>query len=213
MIRGSLDLTADQLRQKLAATSMPADPLDVDFTHMGTRMPESMVERLKPDLRPAGVLIPVVDRPGTPSVLLTERSQDLRHHAGQVSFPGGGMETGDRDIVATALRETHEEIGIEPHLVDVAGFLEPIATITGYAVTCVVGIVAPSTAWQPDPLEVDEIFEVPLAFLLDERNMVLAEREYEGTRIPVASFHHEGHRIWGATAGMIVALRELLDIA
>jgi len=191
---------------------MPADPLDVDFTHMGARMPESMVERLKPGLRPAGVLIPVVDRPGSASVVLTERAQDLRHHAGQVSFPGGGMETQDRDIVATALRETHEEIGIAPAEVDIAGFLEPIATITGYAVTCVVGILPPTIRWRPDPLEVEEIFEVPLAFLLDERNMQIAERDYDGTRIPVASFHHEGHRIWGATAGMIVALRDLLHI-
>ena len=206
----SRNLTADQLRQRLAGTRLPADPLAVDFTHMGARMPESMVERLRPDLRPAGVLIPVIDRGSAPSVLLTERSADLKHHAGQVSFPGGGMEADDVDIAATALRETHEEIGIAPHHVDVAGFLEPIATITGYAVTCVIGIVPPSIELRADPLEVDEIFEVPLSFLLDESNMEIAEREYEGTRFPVATFHHEGHRIWGATAGMIVALGELL---
>ena len=210
MTRGSLNLTADMIRQRLAGTARPADPLDVDFTHMGTAMPESMVERLKPELRPAGVLIPVVDRPGAPSVLLTERSRELKHHAGQVSFPGGGMESHDEDIVATALRETHEEVGIAPRHVDVAGYLEPIATITGYAVTCVIGIVPPSVAWRPDPLEVAEIFEVPLSFLLDERNMHVGEREYEGARFPVATFHHEGHRIWGATAGMIVALIDLL---
>ena len=206
----SRDLTADQLRQRLAGTQLPDDPLDVDFTHMGARMPESMVRRLRPDLRPAGVLIPVIDRGDALSVLLTERSADLKHHAGQVSFPGGRMEAGDADIAATALRETHEEVGIAPRHVDVAGYLEPIATITGYAVTCVIGIVPPSVEWQPDPLEVDEIFEVPLSFLLDESNMEVAEREYEGARFPVATFHHEGHRIWGATAGMIVALNELL---
>ena len=112
--------------------------------------------------------------------------------------------------MATALRETHEEVGIAPRHVDIAGYLEPIATITGYAVTCVIGIVPPSVAWRPDPLEVAEIFEVPLSFLLDERNMHVGEREYEGARFPVATFHHEGHRIWGATAGMIVALTALL---
>ncbi len=206
----SVIITADDIRQRLAGTTKPDDPLAVDFTHMGARMPEAMVDQLKPRLRAAGVLIPVVGRPESPSVLLTERSNELKHHAGQVSFPGGGMESHDEDIVATALRETHEEVGIAPGHIDVAGYLEPIATITGYAVTCVIGIVAHSVEWEADPLEVDEIFEVPLAFLLDEANMEVTERELEGARLPVASFHYEGHRIWGATAAMLVCLGDLL---
>ena len=201
-------ITADDIRQGLARTTKPDDPLAVDFTHMGARMPQAMIAQLKPRLRAAGVLIPVIDRPEAPSVLLTERSKGLKHHAGQVSFPGGGMESCDEDIVATALRETHEEVGIAPRHVDIVGCLEPVATITGYAVTCVVGIVPGSVKWEADPLEVDEIFEVPLSFLLDEANLEVTEREFEGAQLPVASFHYEGHQIWGATAGMLVCLRE-----
>lgn len=203
-------ITADDIRQRLARTRRPDDPLAVDFTHMGARMPETMIDQLKPRLRAAGVLIPVVDRAESPSVLLTERSKALKHHPGQVSFPGGGMESHDEDIVATALRETHEEIGIAPGHVDVAGYLAPVATITGYAVTCVIGIVPESVRWAADPLEVDEIFEVPLSFLLDEANLEVTERDFEGAHLPVASFYYEGHRIWGATAGMLVVLGELL---
>lgn len=201
-------ITADVIRQGLARTTRPDDPLAVDFTHMGARMPQAMIDQLQPRLRAAGVLIPVIDRPEAPSVLLTERSKGLKHHAGQVSFPGGGMESCDEDIVATALRETHEEVGIAPRHVDIVGCLEPVATITGYAVTCVVGIVPGSVKWEADPLEVDEIFEVPLSFLLDEANLEVTEREFEGAQLPVASFHYEGHQIWGATAGMLVCLRE-----
>ncbi len=203
-------ITADDIRERLAGTTKPDDLLAVDFTHMGARMPGRVVDQLKPRLRAAGVLIPVVDRPETPSILLTKRSKDLRHHAGQVSFPGGVMESDDEDIVATALRETHEEVGIAPGYIDVAGYLQPIATITGYAVTCVIGIVDHPVELQAHPLEVDEIFEVPLPFLLDEANMEVTEGEFEGARLPVASFHYEGHRIWGATAGMLVRFSELL---
>ena len=204
------NLTADRIRRQLAGTRIPADPLAVDFTHLGNPMPAAMVERLRPSLRAAGVLIPIVNRPESPSVLLTERSADLKHHAGQVSFPGGGMEDHDEDIVATALRETHEEVGIMPSEVDIAGYLEPVATITGYAVTCVVGLVEPTVRLVRDPVEVETIFEVPLAFLMDRGNAEMTEREYEGSRFPVVTFHYAGHRIWGATAGMLVSLSEML---
>jgi len=203
-------LTADRIRRRLAGTRMPDDPLAVDFTHMGNPMPDAMVAHLRPSLRAAGVLIPIVNRRDAPSVLLTERSPDLKHHAGQVSFPGGGMEDHDQDIVATALRETREEVGILPSEVDIAGYLEPVATITGYAVTCVVGLVEPTFRLVRDPVEVKEIFEVPLGFLMDRSNAEMTEREFEGTRFPVATFYYEGHRIWGATAGMLVSLSELL---
>ena len=206
----SMIITAADIRERLAGTAKPDDLLAVDFTHMGARMPDAVVDQLKPRLRAAGVLIPVVDRAESPSVLLTERAKELKHHAGQVSFPGGSMESHDEDIVATALRETHEEVGIAPRHIDVAGYLDPIATITGYAVTCVIGILAHSVEWKADPLEVDEIFEVPLAFLLDKDNMEVSEAEFGGARLPVVSYHYEGHRIWGATAGMLVSLSKLL---
>jgi 8-oxo-dGTP pyrophosphatase MutT (NUDIX family) len=203
-------LDAGRIRRLLAATQMPADPLDVDFTHLGDRMPEPVVAKLRRKLRPAGVLIPLIDRSGDLSVLLTERSADLTHHAGQVSFPGGGMEPQDSHIMATALRETHEEVGIRPSQVDVAGFLQPTATITGFAVTSVIGFVDPSFAPEPDPQEVEKVFEVPFEFLMDEANATYSERRLDGENIRVVSFDYRGHRIWGATAGIIVTMKRTL---
>jgi len=203
-------LDAGHIRRILAATQMPADPLDVDFTHLGDRMPEAVVAGMRHKLRPAGVLVPIIERGRDLSVLLTERSAGLTHHAGQVSFPGGGMEPDDSHIMATALRETREEVGICPSQVDVAGYLEPTATITGFAVTSVIGFVDPACEPVPDPKEVEKIFEVPLNFLMDASNARYSERLVGGERIRVVSFDYSGHRIWGATAGIILSLRRVL---
>lgn len=120
------------------------------------------------------------------------------------------MEDHDADITATALREAHEEVGIQPHEVDIAGFLLPTPTVTGFAVTPVVGFVRESFELRVDPAEVEKAFEVPLDFLMDWRNEEHSERDFQGTTIPVVTFHYERHRIWGATASMLVALRQLL---
>jgi 8-oxo-dGTP pyrophosphatase MutT (NUDIX family) len=162
------------------------------------------------NLTPAGVLIPLIERGASLSVLLTERSADLTHHPGQVSFPGGRMEKADLNIQATALRETHEEVGIHPDSVEVCGYLEPTATGTGYAVTPVVGFVDPGFELVLDAMEVQSAFEVPLEFLMDERNQENSHRVWKGNNVPVITFHHDGYKIWGATAGMLVALRHLL---
>ena len=203
-------LTARDVRRRLAGTRRPADPLAVDFPTTREWLPEAVATKLARNLRPAGVLIPLIERHEDLVVLLTERSPDLKHHAGQVSFPGGGMEHHDEDIVATALRETHEEVGIVPDRVDIAGYLAPTPTITGFAVTPVVGFVHPDADVEVDTSEVAAAFEVPLAFLLDPGNEEHSVREFEGHRFPVVTFHYAGHRIWGATAGMIVMLRKLL---
>ena len=203
-------ISAAEIRRRLAGTRMPADPLAVDMADISNRMPDSVVSKLATDLRPAGVLIPIVERRQSLSVLLTERSSSLRHHAGQVSFPGGGMEAHDADITATALREAQEEVGIEPHEVDIAGFLNPTPTVTGFAVTPVIGFVRESFCLNIDPVEVESAFEVPLDFLMDPRNEEHSEREFEGITIPVVTFHYDGQRIWGATAAMLLTLRQLL---
>jgi 8-oxo-dGTP pyrophosphatase MutT (NUDIX family) len=203
-------IDADRIRRKLAATRMPADPLDVDFTHLGERMPDSVVSRLRGKLRPAGVLVPIIERGSDLSVLFTERSADLTHHAGQVSFPGGGMETQDRHIGETALRETREEVGINPSQVEVAGYLEPTATITGFAVSSVIGFVDPAYAAEPDPAEVETVFEVPFGFLMDDASVSYTDRILDGERIRVVSFDYGRHRIWGATAGIIITLKRIL---
>lgn len=169
-----------------------------------------MREQLLRDLRPAGVLIPLMERPGGLTVLLTQRAADLTHHGGQISFPGGRVEEQDASVQETALRETHEEVGIEPHHVSVIGYLQAMPVITGFAVTPVVGLVADAAHIVVDPTEVDFAFEVPLDFLLDERNDRAVERELHGRRFPMTEFHFEDKRIWGATAYMLVGFRKHL---
>ncbi len=203
-------LTAARLQERLANTRAPEDPVDVILPPGSERWTAVMHERITRSLCPAGVLIPVFERVAGLSVLLTQRSAELTHHAGQVSFPGGRMEEHDADVVQTALRETHEEVGIPPQAIDVVGYLPPMPTITGYAVTPVVGLVRADVPVRIDRTEVEYAFEVPLAFLLDRRNERALERVYEGRRIPTVEFHYEGERIWGATAHMLVELRKIL---
>jgi len=203
-------ITAAYIKRRLAGTRMPRDPLKVVFPETRPSIPQAVREMMIADLTPAGVLIPLIERGTSLSVLLTERSADLRHHAGQVSFPGGRMEASDANIRATALRETHEEIGIHPRDVEVCGYLEPMATGTGYAVTPVVGFVNPAVELVLDALEVQSAFEVPLSFLMDERNQENSHRDWRGENVPVITFYHGQHKIWGATAGMLVALRHIL---
>ena len=121
------------------------------------------------------------------------------------------MELGDADIRATALRETWEEVGIQPADVDVAGYHEPTPTITGYAVTAIVGIVPPGLDLRIDPNEVERTFEVPLAYLLDAANERVSEREWNGLRLPIVEFHFASERIWGATANILLDLRRRLE--
>ncbi|MGI9202422.1 MAG: CoA pyrophosphatase [Woeseiaceae bacterium] len=203
-------ISADEIRRRLAGTRMPDDPLAVDVTEMQNRLPDRAVRELSANLKAAAVLIPIIERGGGLAVLLTERSAALKHHAGQVSFPGGGMETHDQDISRTALREAHEEVGINAEEVEIAGFLHPTLTITGFAVTPVIGFVSSEYSLQVDPGEVESAFETPLDFLMDSRNAIHSEREFRGTTFPVTTFHYGRHRIWGATAGMILAMRRLL---
>ncbi len=134
-------LTADALRARFAGTQLPADPLDVVMPPGHRRWPQGMRQKLNVPLKPAGVLVPMIERDAGLSVLLTQRAPHLKHHAGQVSFPGGSMEAHDQDVLATALRETHEEVGIPPDDVDVIGYLRSMPTITGFAVTPVIGLV------------------------------------------------------------------------
>ncbi len=203
-------LTTILLGERLAGTRLPEDPTDVVLPPGSERWPADMRKQLTTGLTPAGVLIPVFERNGTLTVLLTQRSADLKHHAGQISFPGGRMETGDRDIAHTALRETHEEVGIRPEEVSVIGYLDPMPTVTGYAVTPVVGLVAGHAEVSVDHTEVEYAFEVPLTFFVDERNEMASERDIRGTRVPIIEFQYDGQRIWGATAHILVELRKIL---
>jgi 8-oxo-dGTP pyrophosphatase MutT (NUDIX family) len=141
-------------------------------------------------------------------VLFTERSALLSRHAGQVSFPGGRSNPEDVSLVQTALRETREETGIAPDFVSVAGFLEAYETGTGFAILPVVGLLREGFMLAPDTDEVAEIFEVPLAFLLDPANRQKQQTEWKGRMRHYYAFRYHGHYIWGATAAMLVNLAE-----
>lgn len=159
-------------------------------------------------VRPAAVLVPVTDRPD-PGVILTQRAETLRRHAGQVAFPGGRIDPGEDEITA-ALREAEEEIGLPPHLVQVIGTADRYRTGTGYAVTPVVGVVPPDLPVVPSEAEVASVFEVPLAFLLDHANHQQASVDWQGRTRHYYEIHWQDRRIWGATAAMIVNLARRL---
>lgn len=154
----------------------------------------------------AAVLVPLVARGDTPTVLLTRRAEHLRAHAGQVSFPGGRAEPEDDGPTGTALREAHEEVGIEPTRVDVLGLLDGYRTGSHFLVTPVVGIVEPPLALHCDPGEVAEAFEVPLGFFLDPAHHAIESRPWNGARRWYYAFRYDGQLIWGATAGILVNL-------
>jgi 8-oxo-dGTP pyrophosphatase MutT (NUDIX family) len=203
-------MTAEALRARFADTVLSEDPLDVTMPPGLQRWPHAMREQLGVPLTPAGVLVPIMERAEGMAVLLTQRAADLKHHAGQASFPGGRMEPHDPDVRATALRETHEEVGIAPEHIDVIGYLQAMPTITGFAVTPVVGLVRDPVELSIDRTEVEYTFEIPLDFLLDERNDRLVERQWDGKRFRLREFHFDRERVWGATAYMILAFRNFL---
>lgn len=206
----SANLSAWSIRRRLAHTDMPSDPMTVTTTVKTGEWPRLLLDELAAPLIPAGVLIPIISREEELSILLTERSPELKHHAGQISFPGGRMEEGDPDVCATALRETHEEVGIDPTEIDVLGYLNTTPTVSGYAVTPVVGLLTSPITPMIDTEEVKSVFEVPLRFLMEQRNQLHSEREFRGVKVPIVEYNYGEFRIWGATAGMLVELRSLL---
>ncbi|MCS6876826.1 MAG: CoA pyrophosphatase [Geminicoccaceae bacterium] len=159
---------------------------------------------------PAAVLIGLVGRPDGPRLLLTQRTAHLKDHAGQISFPGGRIEPEDPDPIGAALREAEEEIGLAPSRVEVLGRLASYRTRTGFLIHPVVGWIEPPLEVRPDPFEVAEVFEVPLAFALDPRNHRRDFYLRDGLRREFWVVPFEDRYIWGATAGMIVNLAHLL---
>jgi 8-oxo-dGTP pyrophosphatase MutT (NUDIX family) len=188
------------IRERLAGTSLPVDLVGEAAARVE---PALLAAWFKQPLRPAAVLVPLCVRAGGIHVLLTERTQTVRDHPGQVAFPGGMVEAADPDLVTTALREANEEIGMQASQVEVIGYLLPQAVITGYAVLPVVGFYAADFVPRLDPREVAAVFEVPLEYLQDSDNRVRVDRIRNGVTLPTYEYHFEGHRIWGATALML----------
>ena len=162
------------------------------------------------NLTPAAVLVPLVDRPSGLTVLLTQRTAHLNDHAGQISFPGGRVEPEDPSHQAAALREAEEEVGLPPSHVEVIGTLDYYIVRSGYRVTPVVGFVNPPFEVKPDPFEVAEVFEVPLSFVINTDNHVMESRTDQGVERTFYVLPYENRYIWGATAGMLVNLTDVL---
>ena len=198
--------SADRLSRALHPPSSPPEGPGWNHADIVELLPEGGNA-----LRAAAVLVGLVDRGAGEQVLLTRRNEGLRHHAGQISFPGGRIEDSDADPVAAALREAGEEIGLAPAQASVLGYLDPFTTITGFHVYPVVAQVAADFQAVPDPSEVDEVFEVPLSFLLEPCNAQRVELEFRGARRSVLEFRFNDWRVWGATAAMLVNLRERLE--
>ena len=159
---------------------------------------------------PAAVLVGVVADAAEPSVLLTRRHDGLRHHAGQVSLPGGRIEPDDRDPAAAALREASEEVGLDPVQATVLGYLDPLLTITGFRVVPVLAMIDAEFTPVPDPAEVADVFEVPLALLLDPDRLERIELQFGGRPRSVLQYRYPPQRIWGVTASILFNLRERL---
>lgn len=159
-------------------------------------------------LLPAAVLIAVTDR-ADPGVILTQRTDTMSRHPGQIAFPGGRIDPGE-DVITAALREAEEEIALPRAKVRVIGEADSYRTVTGFQVTPVIGIIPPDLVFTPSEAEVASVFEVPLAFLLDEANHVEATLEWQGHDRHYYEIMWNERRIWGATAAMIVNLARRL---
>jgi 8-oxo-dGTP pyrophosphatase MutT (NUDIX family) len=192
-------------RSERLASGLPVShpPLGSDFSLNGViPRPETY--------RAASVLIPLVNHAEGLTVLLTQRTDDMPSHAGQISFPGGRRQASDIDAVDTALRETREEVGLERRFVTVLGILDHYRTGTGYEITPVVGLIAPGFVVHADPREVADVFEVPLAHFLDEANHRLESRVWKDRERRYYAMPFGERYIWGATAGMLKNLQHAL---
>ncbi|MBV1896482.1 MAG: CoA pyrophosphatase [Rhodobacteraceae bacterium] len=194
--------TVASLRSALTAPGHGSSDFDLN--------PETALPKGR-KLRPAGVLITVDLTLGEPQVFLTKRSSALKHHPGQIAFPGGKQEDTDADVTAAALREAQEEIGLPTDLPKVLGALPIHETVTGFLVTPVVAVLTDSFDIKPDAGEVEEVFRVPLSHLSDPSNYIIQSRRWSGTRRYFFTVPYGPYYIWGATARMLRGLAARME--
>lgn len=215
-IETSTIVTATPMLDKLRRRLQPVPPLseiprDYGAVAKGDFQLNPNFTPLRPGpLMPAAVLVPVVGYQDGERVILTKRTAHLSNHAGQISFPGGRIDPDDPDVIATALRETEEEIGLDRSHVSVLGALDAYVTGTGFVVVPVVGLVRPGFTLKPQQHEVAEIFEVPFEFLMDRRNHQRHKGVFNGVERQWWAMPYNDKYIWGATAGMLRNLHDLL---
>ena len=204
-------MTVDEIVRRVRDRSMRlASGLPVSQAPVGSDLSLNGVVPVPETYRPAAVLVPLVKRADGVTVLLTQRTDDMPSHAGQVAFPGGRRQAEDADAIATALRETEEEVGLERRFVDVIGTLDRYRTGTSYEITPVVGMVEPGFTTRADPREVAAIFEVPLDHFLDDQNHRIDSRVWQGRERRYYAMPYGDRYIWGATAGMLKNLQYVL---
>ncbi len=199
----------DLIRLRLAG-SRPPEPDRIHMPGIPGDLPVMLRRMRVRRTVPAAVLVPLVERDEGLTVLLTRRADHLKHHGGQISFPGGRLEEHDSGPAEAAVREAEEEVGLPPDRVEVVGYLDNYITITGYCVTPVVAFVRPGFALRIDETEVAEAFEVPLRHVMDPDRVELRERRFFGLSLTYYEIPYRHYNIWGATAGMLVSLRMAL---
>jgi len=207
-LTGTQGSTLERLHQVLHGSSEATRP--VARLELPLKLDYFITPSAMARLRASAVLVPVIDHAAGATILLTRRADTLRHHKGQISFPGGGRDEDDASLAATALREAHEEVGLDPALVRVIGYLDDYPVLSGYRITPVVGVVREAFTPLIDPGEVAETFELPLDLLLSEQAFERKMLSREGFNVPFFELNHAGHRIWGATAGILWNLRQKL---
>jgi len=200
------------IEKQLAAAREPEDPLAGLLAQTRGPVSQELRDYLNDSPASAAVLLGLIDRPGGLHVILTERAAHLTDHPGQVSFPGGRLEESDAGPIDAALREAHEEVGLAPDLVSVAGSMRKFLTGTGFVITPIVGFVETGFQAVPDRNEVADVFEVPLDYLLVEGNLRSSSRERFGTVFEMYEFDYAGHYVWGATASILRSFTRILNL-
>lgn len=199
------------IEERLQDTRPPVDPGSAYPAGVTPDVIPAIRQYFPPSPAPAAVLVPIVDRPSELTVLLTQRASHLKNHPGQISFPGGRIESHDTGPLEAALRETEEEVGLPREHVRFVGYLDPHLVLSGYWITPVVAFVQPGFQLRLDEREVAATFEVPLAHILNPANHRLRERKLGDVPIQVYDIPFREYNIWGATAGILMSLYRMLQ--